>query len=121
MDATEAKVTLAIDVMGSDRGPYEVIAGISQSLESSPRGTRFLLFGREDVIDNHASEFENLNSNQVEIRHATEVVEMDEKPIAGIKGKKNSSMAMALNCIKEQEASLLSKYHLILQLQIRLH
>ena len=85
MDATEAKVTLAIDVMGSDRGPYEVIAGISQSLESSPRGTRFLLFGREDVIDNHASEFENLNSNQVEFRHATDVVEMDDIQIAGIK------------------------------------
>ncbi len=107
MEGTEAKVTLAIDVMGSDRGPYEVIAGISQSLESSPRGTRFLLFGKEDIIESHANDFENLDSDHVEIRHAPEVVKMDEKPIAGIKGKKNSSMAMALNCIKEQEAQAL--------------
>ena len=89
MDATEAKVTLAVDVMGSDHGPKEVIAGISQSLEVSPRGTRFLLFGQEEVIEKHASMFENIDSGQVEIRHAPEVVGMDEKPIAGIKGKKN--------------------------------
>jgi glycerol-3-phosphate acyltransferase PlsX len=107
MDATEAKVTLAVDVMGSDHGPKEVIAGISQSLEVSPRGTRFLLFGQEEVIEKHASMFENIDSGQVEIRHAPEVVGMDEKPIAGIKGKKNSSMALAIQSVKEQEAQAL--------------
>ena len=107
MDPTEAKVTLAVDVMGSDHGPKEVIAGISQSLEISPRGTRFLLFGREDIINQYASGFDNYNSGQVEIRHAPEVVEMDEKPIAGIKGKKNSSMALALQSVKEKEAQAL--------------
>ncbi len=70
MDATEAKVTLAVDVMGSDRGPQEILAGISQSLENSPRGTRFLLYGREDIIDKHIQAFDNFNSGQVEIRHA---------------------------------------------------
>ena len=107
MDTTEAKVTLAVDVMGSDHGPKEVLAGISQSLETSPRGTRFLLFGREDEIHKHSSSFGNFDSGQVEIRHAPEVVEMDEKPIAGIKGKKKSSMALALQSVKDQEAQAL--------------
>ena len=107
MDATEAKVTLAVDVMGSDRGPKEILSGISQSLENSPRGTRFLLFGREDVIEKHISVLDNCDSKQVEIRHAPEVVEMDEKPIAGIKGKKNSSMALALKSLKDKEAQAL--------------
>jgi glycerol-3-phosphate acyltransferase PlsX len=107
MDATEAKVTLAVDVMGSDHGPKEVIAGISQSLDVSPRGTRFLLFGQEDVIERHFSAFDNFDSGQIEIRHAPEVVGMDEKPIAGIKGKKNSSMALAIKSVKEQEAQAL--------------
>ena len=44
---------------------------------------------------NTISVLDNFDSKQVEIRHAPEVVEMDEKPIAGIKGKKNSSMALA--------------------------
>ena len=92
MDATEAKLTLAVDVMGSDHGPSEIIAGIAQSVEISPRGTRFLLFGHEEVLTKHTSAFDSFDSGQVEIRHAPEVVEMDEKPIAGIKGKKNSSM-----------------------------
>ena len=107
MDVTEAKVTLAVDVMGSDRGPEEVLAGISQSLENSPRGTRFLLFGREEVIGNYFSKFDNFDSGQVEVRHAPEIVEMDEKPIAGIKGKKNSSMSLALQSLKEGEADAL--------------
>ena len=67
--------------------PKKSLAGISQSLENSPRGTRFLLFGRE-VIGNYFSKFDNFDSGQVEVRHAPEIVEMDEKPIAGIKGKK---------------------------------
>ena len=100
-------MTLAVDVMGSDRGPNEVLAGISQSLEISPRGTRFLLFGREEIIGKYFSAFDNFDSGQVEVRHAPEVVEMNEKPIAGIKGKKNSSMALALQSVKNQEAQAL--------------
>ena len=53
------------------------------------------------------SAFDNFDSGQVEVRHAPEVVEMDEKPIAGIKGKKNSSMALALQSVKNQEAQAL--------------
>ena len=87
MDATEAKVTLAVDVMGSDHGPKEVLAGISQSLDVSPRGTRFLLFGQEDVIERHFSAFDNFDSGQIENLHAPEVVGMDEN-YRCIKGKK---------------------------------
>ena len=106
MDPTEAKVTLAVDVMGSDHGPKEVIAGISQSLEISPRGTRFLLFGREDIINQYASGFDNYNSGQVEIRHAPEVVEMDEKPIAGIKGKKIPPWLWHCKVLKKKKPKL---------------
>ena len=49
----------------------------------------------------------NLSTNQVTVRHAPEIVGMDEKPIAGIKGKKNSSMSLALNALKEGEADAL--------------
>ena len=61
MDATEAKVTLAVDVMGSDRGPNEYWLE-SHNLEISPRGTRFLLFGREEIIGKYFSAFDNFDS-----------------------------------------------------------
>ena len=107
MNDSEAKITLAVDAMGSDRGPSEVVAGVSMAVDTSPRGTKFLLFGKEEILINEISKFDNLNGDQVEIRHASEVVEMDEKPIAGIKGKRDSSMALAIQSVKDQEAQAL--------------
>ena len=49
MDKTEARLTLAIDVMGSDRGPEEILEGVAQAVEVSPRSTEFMLFGREEL------------------------------------------------------------------------
>ena len=47
---TEARITLAIDAMGGDQGPSEILAGVSQAVEISPRNTRFILFGREEEL-----------------------------------------------------------------------
>ena len=53
--------------------------------------------------DNEACQCpESFDSGQVEIRHAPEVVEMDEKPIAGIKGKE-SSMALLYKVLKKRK------------------
>ena len=41
MNNSEAKITLAVDAMGSDRGPSEVVAGVSMAVDTSPRGTKF--------------------------------------------------------------------------------
>ena len=65
------------------------------------------MFGKEEILIKEISKFDNLNGDQVEIRHASEVVEMDEKPIAGIKGKRDSSMALAIQSVKDQEAQAL--------------
>ena len=52
MNDSEAKITLAVDAMGSDRGPSEVVAGVSMAVDTSPRGTKFLLFGKEEILIN---------------------------------------------------------------------
>ena len=88
MDKTEARLTLAIDAMGSDRGPEEILEGVAQAVEVSPRSTEFMLFGREEVLSSFVEGNSVLSNARVSIRHAPEVVGMDEKPIAGIKGKK---------------------------------
>ena len=107
MIETEARITLAIDAMGGDQGPKEVLAGVSKAVGISPRNTDFMLFGQEDVLGGIIDKDPILSSDQVSVRHAPEVVGMDEKPIAGIKGKKNSSMSLALNALKEGEADAL--------------
>ena len=51
MDKTEARVKLAIDAMGSDLGPSEVLEGVSQAINLAPRSTEFLLFGQEKFLN----------------------------------------------------------------------
>ena len=50
MDKTEARLTLAVDAMGSDQGPQEVLEGVAQAVEVSPRSTDFVLFGQEEIL-----------------------------------------------------------------------
>jgi len=104
MASPEAHITLAVDVMGGDKGPSEVLAGLLKTTSFIPNNLRYLLFGREDELNNLLSDSGDWKRINYEIRHAPEVVHMDEKPIAGIKNKKNSSMALALQALKEEEA-----------------
>ena len=100
MDKTEARLTLAVDAMGSDQGPEEILEGVAQAVEVSPRSTEFVLFGQEEVLSKILAKNPVLANARVSISHAPEIVGMDEKPIAGIKGKKNSSMSLALLALK---------------------
>jgi len=102
-----SRITLAVDAMGSDKGPAEIIAGISKSGSFVPRDLEFQLFGREDELGKLVENDSSLADLNLSIHHAPEVVEMDEKPIAGIKNKKKSSMALALESLKEGEADAL--------------
>ena len=104
MASPEARITLAVDVMGADKGPTEVLAGLLKATSFVPRNLKFLLFGPENDLSDLLAENSEWKSIDHEIRHAPEVVGMDEKPIAGIKNKKNSSMALALQSLKEEEA-----------------
>jgi len=107
MAKPEARITLAVDVMGGDKGPSEVLSGIVKSSSFVPRDLKFLLFGPEQEIFGLLSENSEWQKIHHEVRHSPEVVAMDEKPIAGIKNKKKSSMALALNALKEKEADAL--------------
>ena len=95
-------MALAIDAMGGDQGPQEVLAGVAKAVEVSPRNTRFMLYGQEEVLHGSIEQLPTLTSDQVSVHHAPEIVGMDEKPIAGIKGKKNSSMTLALQSLTHE-------------------
>ena len=104
MDKTEARVKLAIDAMGSDLGPSEVLEGVSQAINLAPRSTEFLLFGQEEILEPIISKHVTLSQAKIELIHCPEVVSMEEKPIAGIKGKKKSSMSLSLQALKDGHA-----------------
>ncbi len=89
--------------MGGDHGPKVVIPAAISALESHPNVT-FILVGDEDTIREHLQ----LNGVQDEprliIHHASQVVEMDESPAIALRGKKDSSMRVAINLVKQGTA-----------------
>jgi glycerol-3-phosphate acyltransferase PlsX len=86
---------IAIDAMGGDYAPAEIIRGGVESLCFLREGDELVLIGREDVIKQHLpSDVPNLH--RIVIHHAPEVIEMVESPVEAVRQKKNSSiMVMA--------------------------
>ena len=96
-------VTLAIDCMGGDHGPAVTVAAALRFLESNP-GAGVILVGLRDAIDAELRRRGTSTSQRVSVRHAAEVVAMDESPATAVKRKKDSSMRVAIDLVKSGEA-----------------
>jgi glycerol-3-phosphate acyltransferase PlsX len=87
------KIRVAVDAMGGDRAPEEIVAG---ALEAAGDGIYPVLYGPRDVLEPLAG--------GLEIVHAEEVVAMDEKPADAARDKRESSMFLACRSVGEGEA-----------------
>jgi glycerol-3-phosphate acyltransferase PlsX len=97
---------IAVDVMGGDHGCGVVIAGAKLALEASKKITRLYLVGDQSAI--HAALPERgFRDHRVKIIHASEVVEMDEKPAIALRKKKDSSIARAAELVHDGKADAL--------------
>jgi glycerol-3-phosphate acyltransferase PlsX len=96
-------VTLAIDCMGGDHGPMVTVPAALRFLERDPAATIHLV-GREDAIEAQLRRRKASPGERLRVRHATEVVAMDEPPAAAVKRKKDSSMRVAIDLVKSGEA-----------------
>jgi len=94
-----AKIIVAVDAMGGDSAPVEIVKGAVLALAAN-KNLHIKLFGPEDVVRYELVKHE-YDKGRIEIVHAPEVVEMDESPTRAVKTKKNSSMIMAMNSVKE--------------------
>ncbi|MBL64025.1 MAG: phosphate acyltransferase PlsX [Opitutae bacterium] len=104
MSPSEAQVTLAIDAMGGDNGPEAVLDGLVAAIEKSPTGVQYVLVGDERVLSPLVDQHAVLSKDLVRIHHASQVIGMDEKPVASLKSKKDSSIVRALELVREEEA-----------------
>ncbi len=94
-------ITLALDAMGGDFGP-SVVVPAAVAFARRQADCRLVLVGQEDRIREHLPGGEL--SAQLSIVHASEVVGMDEPPASALRGKKDSSMRVAINLVKSGEA-----------------
>lgn len=92
-------VTIAIDAMGGDKGPSVCVPAALAMLDRNPQ-LRIILVGIEDEIRARL----NGNSERLSVVHASEVVGMDEKPADALRKKKDSSLRVAVNLVKEERA-----------------
>jgi glycerol-3-phosphate acyltransferase PlsX len=96
-------ITVAIDVMGGDHGPHVTVPAAIRCLGRNP-DLNIILVGPDDVI---AAELKARRAHvgpRLIVRHASEVVAMDEPPASALRYKKDSSMRVALDLVKSGEA-----------------
>ena len=92
-------ITLAVDAMGGDAGLAVTIPGALLFLRQQT-DVRLLMVG-DEVQVRQALEAANASMDRIQIVHAAQVVEMDEQPQSALKNKKDSSMRIAVNQVKE--------------------
>lgn len=96
-------ISIAIDAMGGDYGLKIVIPACMRAIRQYPQ-LRLLLVGDEAQLRTHLKKIGMEDSNQLTIVHASEVVMMDELPSHAMRNKKDSSMRVAINLVKDGRA-----------------
>jgi glycerol-3-phosphate acyltransferase PlsX len=93
---------IAVDAMGGDHAPLEVIRGAVQA--SREMDLPIVLVGREELLRDELRSL-GVGDGKIEVVHASEVVEMCEVPSVAIRKKKHSSIRVGLNLVAEGNAS----------------
>ncbi|MGI8500867.1 MAG: phosphate acyltransferase PlsX [Hassallia sp.] len=93
-------VRIAIDAMGGDHAPGEIVAGALRAREEL--GVEVLLVGDPQQIE--AALPSKTNLGQIEIVSATEAIAMDEEPLSAIRRKPKASINVAMNLVKNKQA-----------------
>ncbi len=92
-------VNVAVDAMGGDNAPFEIVKGAIEAVKESNKIKVFLV-GKENLIHEELKKYQ-YDEKQVEVVHAEEVIETAEPPVMAIRKKKDSSIVKALNLVKE--------------------
>ena len=96
--------TISIDAMGGDHGPDVVIPAAIRAL-TKHSGIKLILVGDENILTAKLKEYQVQNDSRFIIQHASQQVEMDESPALALRGKKDSSMRVAIDLVKSGRAS----------------
>ncbi len=97
---------IAVDAMGGDLGPAEVVAAVRLALGQSHSSYAITLVGDETVLDPLLHHAGLKRSARLVVHHASEVVTMDDKPLNALKRKKDSSMVRAIELVKNGAADV---------------
>lgn len=96
---------VAVDAMGGDNAPVEIVKGCIQAIKEEP-DFEILLIGDEPQIKRVLAE-EKYDGARIRIRHTTEIITNEDVPTKAIKQKTDSSMVVGFEAVKSGEAAVL--------------
>lgn len=91
---------IAIDAMSGDHGPCVTVPASLRALEKYPE-LKLILVGDQQILGDELARHGGRTGERLELQHASQVVGMDEAPSSALRGKKDSSMRIAINLVKE--------------------
>ena len=97
-----SKYRIALDAMGGDRAPEAIVEGAIRALRRFD-DIDVLLAGPQDRIEKLLAGANDLRG-RIEILNATQVIEMDESPMLAVRQKRDASMVVAMNAVREGNA-----------------
>ena len=96
-------VRVVVEAMGGDNAPAEPVKAAVEAV-TEREDIVVILTGKQEMIENELSKFQNYPKERIQIVNATEVIETAEPPVMAIRKKKDSSIVVGLNLVKKQEA-----------------
>jgi phosphate acyltransferase len=98
--ALSASMRIAVDVMGGDHGCGVVVEGVSLALQANERITELLLVGQQPVVEAALKE-RGVHDPRIRLVHASEVLTMDDKPVAAVRRKKDCSLVRGIDLLRD--------------------
>ena len=98
-------VNVAVDAMGGDNAPGEIVKGVVEALNADRR-IKVFLAGREPLIQEELKKY-TYDPERLEGVHAQEVIETEEPPVMAVRRKKDSSIVKCMYLVKEGECDAL--------------
>lgn len=95
----EQYVNVAVDAMGGDNAPVEIVKGAVEAVNADQRIKAFLV-GKDEIIANELKAYA-YDTKRIEVVQAADIIETSEPPVMAIRTKKDSSIVKALNLVKE--------------------
>ena len=92
---------IVIDGMGGDNAPMAPVEGACMAVKEY--GVDIVITGDKDQLEAELAKHD-CDKSKIEIVHTTQIITNDEKPVAAIRRKTDSSMVVALNMVKNKEA-----------------
>ena len=92
---------IVVDGMGGDNAPKAIVGGVVEAINEF--NVEIAITGDKELLEQEFADYE-FDRSKLEIIHTTEVIENEDKPVQAIRRKKDSSMVVALNLVKENKA-----------------